>query len=140
MATTAVIAPFNRVQTADQLHTTNPSASLLSNLDQGFSNTTVADGIVIAIGTGVFPPNYLTPQHYIFHHRMGQNIRCAQILLPIDDQPASDLNYPSRTVLEQVGQPELLLENKQAAPPQAPFPPLAAPPAPPSLPWVPSLL
>lgn len=136
VAPTVIAAPFSRVQTADQLHTTTASASLLSNLNQGFANTDTLNSV--ATGAGAFPPNYLTPQHYIFHHRMGQNVLVAPILLGMDD-PNNDLNYPSRANLEQIGQPELLLENKQPAPPQAPFPPFDAPPAPPGQQWVPSI-
>lgn len=136
---TNVNAPYQKVQTADQLHTTTPDASLLSNLSQGFANLTTQNAIVTALGAGVFPPNYLTPQHYLFHHRMGQNVRCAPLLLPLTDQPNSDLNYPSRAMLEQIGQPELLLENKVPGAPQQIFPPFDVPPAPPSLPWIPSM-
>lgn len=136
---TNVNAPYSTVQTADQLHTTTADASLLSNLNQGFADTDSLNAIAEDMGEGVFPPNYLTPQHYIFHHRMGQNVRVAPILLGMDD-PNNDLNYPSRSNLEKIGQPELLLENKQPAPSQAPFPPFDVPPAPPSSsPWTPLL-
>lgn len=115
---TLVIAPFNRVQTADQLHTTQPDASLLTNLNQGFANTDTLNAIATALNPGVAPPNYLTPQHYIFHHRMGNNVCAAPILLGMEDPNyqgtvGNDGPYPLRTNLEQVGQPELLLENKQ---------------------------
>lgn len=133
---TAVNAPYNRVQTADQLHTTNPSAFLLSNLNLGFANTTSLNAVATALNPGVSPPDYTTPNHYIFHHRLGENIRCAPELLGME-APSANLMYPRRTMLEQIGQPELLLENRNPLGGNNNFPALQVPPAPPGNIWVP---
>lgn len=103
---------------------------------QGFGNTTTSDAIATAMNPGVSPPNYLTNNHYLFHHRMGQNIRCTPLLLPLA-QPAADINYPaivnqpSLVTMNPAGTPGAawLLASKQPNPPPPNFPPLTVPPA-----------
>jgi hypothetical protein len=99
----------------------------------GQGNTTSMNAVAQAF-TGVFPPNYLESDHYLFHHRLGQNIRCAPILLGLIDDPTQDLSYPSNATLAAIGpewwnvlSPNFMQPNNYGAAPS--FPPLAAPPA-----------
>jgi hypothetical protein len=114
------------------------------NLYFGQANNAVQDAIAIASNPGVVPPgaSYLEPNHYVYHHRLGQNARAAGILLPIMDLVTMDLSYPSNATIAITGpelwdvlSPNFKQPNDYGAAPN--FPPLDAPPAPPGTPWIP---
>lgn len=76
----------------------------MANTALNFSqaNLTQQDAIVTAANPGVSPADYRGANHYVFHHRLGQNARCAPLLLGIDN-PANDLSYPSNAFIKAIG-------------------------------------
>jgi hypothetical protein len=90
----------------------NPSVYALSSLSQSQADPTVANGIATGANPGVTPPNYILAAYYNYHHRLGENVRCAPILLGMED-PTKDLNYPSKNDIVVLGPDYWLLENKQ---------------------------
>jgi hypothetical protein len=88
------------------------SAYSLSNLSQSLADPTVANGIATGANPGITPANYILAAHYAYHHRTGENVRCAPVLLGMED-PTKDLGYPSKNDITVLGPPEWLLGNKQ---------------------------